>query len=106
LGLAPGTTPIPRIAGKHYNVPVTVGTAPYTVTVHSKYFLMKGFIAGKAQQQLVYTGTQNWQISALRANDQNLLKVDDAAVFAAFEANFATLWSRAQCLTAAGAACP
>ncbi len=95
LGFAVGSKAVPHVTGKHYDIPVTVGTSPYTVTVHSKYFLMKGYIDGKAAQLRTYSGTQNWLISALRANDENLIKLADASVFAAFDANFASVWSKA-----------
>jgi phosphatidylserine/phosphatidylglycerophosphate/cardiolipin synthase-like enzyme len=95
LGFAAGSTPVSNLTGKHYNIPVTVGTSPYTVTVHSKYFLMKGFIDGKAAQVRTYSGTQNWLISALRANDENLVKLSEPTVFAAFDANFAVVWAKA-----------
>jgi phosphatidylserine/phosphatidylglycerophosphate/cardiolipin synthase-like enzyme len=95
LGFAAGSKAVPHLSGKHYNVPVTVDTSPYTVTVHSKYFLMKGYIDGKVAQVRTYSGTQNWLISALRANDENLIKLADPSVFAAFDANFATVWAKA-----------
>jgi phosphatidylserine/phosphatidylglycerophosphate/cardiolipin synthase-like enzyme len=86
---------VPHLTGKHYNIPVTLDGSPYTVTVHSKYFLMKGYLDGKAAQVRTYSGTQNWLISALRANDENLIKLADPRVFAAFEANFASVWAKA-----------
>jgi hypothetical protein len=95
LGFAAGSKAVPHVTGKHYNVPVTVGTSSYTVTVHSKYFLMKGYIDGKAAQVRTYSGTQNWLISALRANDENLIRLADPTVFSAFDANFASVWAKA-----------
>jgi phosphatidylserine/phosphatidylglycerophosphate/cardiolipin synthase-like enzyme len=95
LGFAAGSKAVPHLSGKHYNIPVTVDTSPYTVTVHSKYFLMKGYIDGKATQVRTYSGTQNWLISALRANDENLIKLADPSIFAAFDANFASVWAKA-----------
>jgi hypothetical protein len=95
LGFAAGSKAVSHLTGKHYNIPVTVGTSPYTITVHSKYFLIKGYIDGKPAQVRTYSGTQNWLLSALRANDENLIKIDDPSVFAAFDANFASVWAKA-----------
>jgi phosphatidylserine/phosphatidylglycerophosphate/cardiolipin synthase-like enzyme len=95
LGLAPGSKAVPHVSGKHFNVTATVGTAEYHVTVHSKYFLMKGFIDDKPAQVRTYTGTHNFLLSALRANDENLLRLSDPKVFADFDANFADVWSHA-----------
>ncbi len=53
--------------------------------LHSKYLLIDAPYAGSAgHQHLVFTGSHNWTGGALTDNDENMLRVEDGAVFNAF----------------------
>ena len=59
-------------------------------TVHSKVLLIDSAYdtgSGASWRRLVFTGSHNWTGPALRANDEQLMRIDDGEVFAAFEAN-------------------
>ncbi|GHH68875.1 hypothetical protein GCM10018793_00340 [Streptomyces sulfonofaciens] len=60
---------------------------PTGIGVHSKYLLVKGTYDGRAGRALVFTGSHNYTYGALRDNDEALLKVDDAAVYDAYQAD-------------------
>jgi phosphatidylserine/phosphatidylglycerophosphate/cardiolipin synthase-like enzyme len=59
--------------------------------IHHKYLLVDAQYAG-ARQRLVWTGSHNYTGPALRQNDETLLRVDDANVFTAFQANWDAMW--------------
>ncbi|MBT2491843.1 hypothetical protein J7E96_25600 [Streptomyces sp. ISL-96] len=61
--------------------------------LHSKYLLIDGTYAGAADQQLVFTGSHNYTYPALRANDETLLKIDNATLFGQYKTNHAQLMS-------------
>ncbi len=60
---------------------------PTGIGVHSKYLLIQGTYDGTANRKIVFTGSHNYTYGALRANDETLLKVDDAAVYDQYKAN-------------------
>jgi len=60
--------------------------------VHSKYTLINGTYAGK-RATLVFTGSHNFSTAALRYNDENLMKINSAAIYAQYQANFATVYA-------------
>ncbi|GHJ39821.1 phospholipase D-like domain-containing protein [Streptomyces sp. TS71-3] len=60
---------------------------PTGIGVHSKYLLVNGTYDGKSGRKIVFTGSHNYTYGALRDNDETLLKVDDAAIYDAYEAN-------------------
>ena len=58
--------------------------------LHSKYLLVDAKYAGSsAHRRLVFTGSHNYTGPALTSNDETLLRVEDAAVFQAFLADWA-----------------
>lgn len=63
-------------------------------TNHSKYYLLHGTYAGTRGADRVFTGSHNWTISALRLNDEVILKLWDPAMISAFKANFDKIWRR------------
>ncbi|MEV5169798.1 phospholipase D-like domain-containing protein [Streptomyces flaveolus] len=63
----------------------------YKIGVHSKYLLIQGTYDGVANRKLVWTGSHNYTYSALRANDETLLKIDNSAVYDQYKANHDTL---------------
>ncbi|MQY16595.1 hypothetical protein SRB5_67970 [Streptomyces sp. RB5] len=63
------------------------------VGLHSKYFLVNGTYDGVAGRQLVFTGSHNYTYPSLRAHDETLLKIDNAAVYASYKANHDRLMS-------------
>ncbi|MGW3958809.1 phospholipase D-like domain-containing protein [Amycolatopsis sp. NPDC005003] len=67
------------------------------ITVHSKYMLYTGNYSEKAGRQLVFTGSHNISGAALRDNDEILIKVENAAISAAYQDNFSTILARAKC---------
>ncbi|KDN17421.1 phospholipase D-like domain-containing protein [Amycolatopsis rifamycinica] len=67
------------------------------ITVHSKYMLYTGNYSEKAGRSLVFTGSHNISGAALRDNDEILIKVENAAISAAYQDNFGTILGRAKC---------
>ncbi|MFE9814700.1 phospholipase D-like domain-containing protein [Streptomyces sp. NPDC005773] len=55
--------------------------------VHSKNWMVDGMYAGTVQK-VMFTGSHNWSGSALRDNDEAMLRITTPSVFDAFEANF------------------
>lgn len=62
--------------------------------VHSKEVLIDARYNGKAQK-IVFTGSHNLTGTSLKDNDESLLKITDAKVYAAYAKQFSTLWKRA-----------
>lgn len=67
------------------------------VSLHHKYMIFSGTYNGKADRQIVFTGSHNVTSPALRNNDEILIKVEQASVASAFKDNFTTVWDRAIC---------
>ncbi len=72
---------------------VKVGLFPtnHGTNIHSKYLLIdSAYLTGSKHphRKLVYTGSHNYTGGALRSNDEQLLRVDDATVFDAFARNW------------------
>ncbi|WP_262386749.1 phospholipase D-like domain-containing protein [Streptomyces sp. TRM49041] len=63
------------------------------VRLHSKYLIVEGTYYGKTGRKLVFTGSHNYTYPALRANDETLLKIDDAALYDRYRANHEHLMS-------------
>ncbi|MGW7364509.1 phospholipase D-like domain-containing protein [Streptomyces sp. NPDC054841] len=63
------------------------------IGLHSKYLLVNGKYDGVAGKKIVWTGSHNYSWQALRANDETLLKIDNAAVYDQFKANHTQLMS-------------
>lgn len=61
--------------------------------IHSKYLLIDSNYDGAEveHRKLVFTGSHNYTAGALRTNDETLIRVDDGAVFDAFEADYARI---------------
>ncbi|HEV2146113.1 MAG TPA: phospholipase D-like domain-containing protein [Longimicrobiaceae bacterium] len=62
--------------------------------IHHKYYVVYGTYAGTSGAYRLFTGSHNWSGSALRINDEVLLKLYDRTVINAFLGNFGTIWSR------------
>ncbi|AXG79008.1 phospholipase D-like domain-containing protein [Streptomyces paludis] len=76
---------------------VDVDGATQQIGVHSKYMLIEGVYLGSANRKIVFTGSHNYTFPNLRANDETLLKIDDAAVYASYKANFEAMRKGAYC---------
>ena len=61
--------------------------------LHSKYLLINGVYDGASRKKLVFTGSHNYTYPALRANDETLLKIDNAALYDQYKANHDQLMS-------------
>ncbi|MFE3997007.1 phospholipase D-like domain-containing protein [Streptomyces goshikiensis] len=68
-----------------------------TIGIHSKYLLIEGTYLGGAHRKLVFTGSHNYTFPNLRSHDETLLKIDDAAVYDAFAANFESIKAGPHC---------
>ncbi|MFI9586414.1 phosphatidylserine/phosphatidylglycerophosphate/cardiolipin synthase family protein [Streptomyces sp. NPDC052236] len=69
------------------------GTGVAKVGLHSKYLLINGVYDGASGKKLVFTGSHNYTYPALRANDETLLKIDNAALYDQYKANHDQLMS-------------
>lgn len=57
------------------------------VGLHSKYLLIDGTYNGSTGRKLVFTGSHNYTYPALRANDETLLKIENATLYAQYKAD-------------------
>ncbi|MFF0450910.1 phosphatidylserine/phosphatidylglycerophosphate/cardiolipin synthase family protein [Streptomyces sp. NPDC004609] len=64
--------------------------------VHSKYLLIDGTYANKANTQWTFTGSHNLDQSSLRENDEALLRLEGKAPYDAYQKNFTSLFNQAQ----------
>ncbi|MFG2840232.1 phosphatidylserine/phosphatidylglycerophosphate/cardiolipin synthase family protein [Streptomyces zaomyceticus] len=55
---------------------------------HTKYLLIEGTYYGGVNKKIVFTGSHTYTTTALRYNDETLLKYEDATVFDAYVGNF------------------
>ncbi|MET9726499.1 phospholipase D-like domain-containing protein [Streptomyces zaomyceticus] len=55
---------------------------------HTKYLLVEGTYYGGVNKKIVFTGSHTYTTTALRYNDETLLKYEDATVFDAYVQNF------------------
>lgn len=55
---------------------------------HTKYLLVEGTYYGGVNKKIVFTGSHTYTTTALRYNDETLLKYEDATVFDAYVKNF------------------
>ncbi|MFD0150864.1 phospholipase D-like domain-containing protein [Streptomyces sp. NPDC055721] len=55
---------------------------------HTKYLLVEGTYYGGVNKKIVFTGSHTYTVTALRYNDETLLKYEDATVFDAYVRNF------------------
>ena len=60
--------------------------------IHSKYLFVDGMYVN-TKRKLVWTGSHNWVYGAIRTNEEAILRVDDPAVFAAFDADWNGMWA-------------
>jgi phosphatidylserine/phosphatidylglycerophosphate/cardiolipin synthase-like enzyme len=63
--------------------------------VHHKYLLVDGSYGDDQTARLVWTGTQDFTASALRSNDEVILRLDDAAFHDRFLADWNAMFSAA-----------
>lgn len=81
----------PHLLGSHYGY-LNMDTArAVEAYVHSKYVAIGGTYAGH-ERRLVITGSPNATRPGLRANDEAMLRIEDAETYDAYAGNFARLW--------------
>lgn len=81
----------PRLRGSHYSYLDLARARAVEAYVHSKYVAIGGTYAGH-DRRIVITGSPNATRPALRANDEAMLMIEDAATYGAYASNFARLW--------------
>jgi len=59
-----------------------------SVWTHSKYVMIEGKYYGGPDRKILWTGSANWSTNSLRQSDETVLQMEDAAVFAAYLADF------------------
>ncbi|MEV7421503.1 phospholipase D-like domain-containing protein [Streptomyces sp. NPDC091212] len=67
------------------------------IGVHSKYLLIEGTYLDATGRKLVFTGSHNYTFPNLRSYDETLLKIDNAAVYDTFKANFESMRTGSYC---------
>ena len=75
-------------------VKTTHSNSTAVTSIHHKYYMMYGTYAGSANAYRLFTGSHNWSGSALRLNDEVILKLYDQNIINAFNSNFGMIWSR------------
>jgi hypothetical protein len=63
--------------------------------VHDKYMIVEGGYDGRPDQKIVFTGSHTYTESALRSNDETVLKYIDDDIYDAYRAQFATVYAAA-----------
>jgi phosphatidylserine/phosphatidylglycerophosphate/cardiolipin synthase-like enzyme len=84
----------PRLLSSHYSYLDLNAFEVVEAYVHSKYVTIGGTYSGH-DRRLVSTGSANSTGPGLRDNDETMLSIESAAVYGAYEANFARLWRTA-----------
>ncbi|WP_053750755.1 phospholipase D-like domain-containing protein [Streptomyces sp. MMG1533] len=64
--------------------------------LHSKFLLIEGNYSDKTGRKVMWTGSHNYTGPALTKNDETLLKIDDASVYAAYLARYTAARTAAQ----------
>ncbi|MBV9485362.1 MAG: hypothetical protein JO246_04835 [Frankiaceae bacterium] len=67
---------------------------PRCLFVHSKYLLVSGAIGGKQNQNLVLTGSENWNAQGLHRNDESMIAIREqgrAPIYRKFATEFANV---------------
>lgn len=71
--------------------------------LHSKYLVVDGYYSDSPDQRLLWTGSYNYTVNALKHNDETLLKISNHdEIFDAFQRNFKTLTGQSYSTTQAG----
>jgi hypothetical protein len=84
-----------KAAGVQLKLVATTHSNSAVVTkIHSKYYMVYGTYAGTANAHRLFTGSHNWSGSALRLNDEVILKLYDQNIINAFNSNFSMIWAR------------
>jgi phosphatidylserine/phosphatidylglycerophosphate/cardiolipin synthase-like enzyme len=81
----------PHLLGSHYTYLDVANAREVEAYVHSKYVAIGGTYGGH-ERRLVITGSPNATGPGLRANDEAMLQIEDAAIYDAYASNFARLW--------------
>jgi phosphatidylserine/phosphatidylglycerophosphate/cardiolipin synthase-like enzyme len=81
----------PHLRGSHYSYLDLDRARAVEAYVHSKYVAIGGTFAGH-DRRVVITGSPNATRPGLRANDEAMLQIVDAATYGAYASNFARLW--------------
>ncbi|MEV5705747.1 phospholipase D-like domain-containing protein [Actinoallomurus sp. NPDC052274] len=55
---------------------------------HDKYLLIEGVYYGQKDKKIILAGSHNFSYSALRENDETLLRIDSPALYNAYRAGF------------------
>ncbi len=87
-----------QIMGNLENGDIDIGIFPDDdeIQLHSKYLLVDGAYDGDDDARIVWTGSHNYTVSALRYNDETILKVRDDELFEAFHSDWEHIRNRAE----------
>ncbi|MGA5703468.1 phospholipase D-like domain-containing protein [Peterkaempfera bronchialis] len=91
------------LAGKISSITRCDGTATNadgttrTIGIHDKYMIIEGTYLGGANRKVVFTGSHNYTYPTLRSHDETLLKIDNAAVYDSFKADFEAIRKSPYC---------
>ena len=77
------------------DIDVAIFPEEEAIQLHSKYMLIDGHYDGQGDRKVVWTGSHNFTISALRYNDETVLKVEDDEIFEAYRGDWQHLRQRA-----------
>ena len=81
---------------RHPKIDLLIYPEGHKPSIHSKYLLVDGAYGDEGRRQkIVWTGSHNYTGTALRRNDETLLKIRDDAVFDAFERDWKNIRNRA-----------
>ena len=88
--IASGNNTSPEVESKLIDL-LGAGNVRIVDGVHSKYLLVSGQYLGE-KRDIVWTGSHNYTVNALRNNDETLLKITDSAIHADYAADWQDMW--------------
>ncbi len=71
---------------------------------HHKYMIINGYYDGSGSAKVVFTGSHNMSSSAIKYNEELIIRVKDAVVYDKFLENYNFMWPQGRAVTAAEAA--
>ncbi|MGB2787503.1 MAG: phospholipase D-like domain-containing protein [Candidatus Saccharimonadaceae bacterium] len=70
---------------------------------HNKYMIINGYYDGSSSSKTVFTGSHNLSISAIKYNNELIIRIKDAVVYDKYLVNYNTMWPLGRTVTLAEA---
>ncbi len=70
---------------------------------HNKYMIINGYYDGSSSSKTVFTGSHNLSMSAIKYNNELIIRVKDSVVYDKYLGNYNTMWPLGRTVTLAEA---